>query len=130
MPRLEIIDDCFTISLGFWGGMYWPSRKVTFSKNNLKDVYVDNKMPSCILCRKPVANLPGLLCLGVFYTNGYSEKSELWWFTRKHNAFLNIVLDQGSHGKIILGMSKKQAEEWLCKINNLTKQENGNRTNN
>ena len=119
MPGLEIKDDCLTISLGFWGGMYWPSRKVTISKNNLKDVYIDSKMPSCILCRKPVANLPGLLCIGVFYTNGYSEKTELWWFTRKNKAFLNLVLEQGSHGKIVLGMSQKQAEEWLCRINAL-----------
>ena len=119
MPSLEIQDDCLTISLGFWGGMYWPSRKVTISRENLKDVYVDEKMPSCILCRKPVANLPGFLCLGVFYTNGLSQKSELWWFARKHKVFLNLVLEHGSHGKIVLGMSKENASEWFCKINEL-----------
>ena len=119
MPVLEMTDECLAISLGFWGGMFWPRRKVTVSKNNLKDVYIDNKMPSCIVCRTPVANLPGLLCLGVFYPNGYSEKSELWWFTRKHKAFLNLVLEQGSHGKIVLGMTQKKADEWLCKLNDL-----------
>ena len=121
MPGLEIKDDCLIISLGWWGGMYWPSRKVTISGENLKNVYVDNKMPSCILCRAPVANLPGLLCLGVFYTNGYSQKSELWWFTRKHKSFLNLVLEHGSHKKIVLGMSKDQADEWLNKIKDLIK---------
>ena len=130
MPSLEIKDDYLTISLGFWGGMFWPSRKVTISKDNLKEVYVDNKMPSCLLCRKPVANLPGLLSLGVFYPEGYSQKSELWWFTKRHKSFLNLVLEQGSHGKIVLGMSQEQAEEWFCKINDLMKQNNGNSTNN
>ncbi len=121
MPDLEIKDECLTISLGFWGGMYWPSRKVTISKENLKDVYIDSKMPSCLLCRKPVANLPGLLCLGVFYTDGYSQKNELWWCARKHKTFLNLVLEHGSHKKIVLGMSEDQADEWLCKIKNLMK---------
>ena len=130
MPGLGIKDDCLTISLGFWGGMFWPSRKVTISKDNLKDVYVDKKMPSCILCRKPVANLPGLLSLGVFYTNGYSEKSKLWWFTRKHKSFLNLVLEQGSHGKIVLGMSKEQAAQWFCKIKDLMKPNHGNSVTN
>ena len=101
--------------------MYWPSRKMTISKENLKDVYVDHKRPSCILCRKPVANLPGFLCFGVFYTNGYSQKSELWWFTRKHKSFLNLVLEHGSHEKIVLGMTQEQAKEWHYKIDELLK---------
>ena len=61
---------------------------------------------------------------------GYSEKSELWWFTRRHKAFLTLVLEQGSHGKIVLGMSKEQAEQWLCRINDLIKQKDGNSINN
>ena len=119
MPNLEIENEGLTISLGFWGGMYWPSRKVTISKDNFRDVYVDNKMPSCVLCRSPVVNLPGFICMGVFYTNGFSEKSELWWFTRKHKAFLNLVLEHGSHGKIVLGMSEEKANEWFRRINDL-----------
>ena len=119
MPNLEIKGNQLIISLGFWGGMFWPSREVAISKNNLKDMYIDNKMPSCILCRKPVANLPGLLCIGVFYTNGYSQKSELWWFARKHKAFLNLTLEQGSHGKVVLGMTQEQADEWLGKLNEM-----------
>ena len=119
MPSLEIKDDYLTISLGVGGGMFWPSRKVTISKDNLKEVYVDNKMPSCLLCRKPVANLPGLLSLGVFYPEGYSQKSELWWFTKRHKSFLNLVLEHGSHKKIILGMTQEQAKEWCPKINEI-----------
>ena len=129
MPRLEIKDDYLTISLGWWGGIYWPSRKTTIPKDNLKDVYVDSKMPSCLLCRKPVANLPGFACLGVFYPNGYSQKSDLWWFTRKHKAFLNLVLEHGSHKRIVLGMSQEQADNWFHKINDLMEQ-NGNDLNN
>ncbi len=86
-------------------------------------------MPSCLLCRKPVANLPGFLCLGVFYPNGYSQKSELWWFTRKHKAFLNMVIELGSHKRIVLGMSQEQADNWFHKINDLMEQ-NGNDLNN
>ncbi len=121
MPTLEIKNDCLTISLGWFAGMYWPSRKITISRDTLEKVYIDNKRPFCLLCRKPVANLLSLLSMGVFYPNGYSQKSELWWFTYKHKALLNIVLKHGSHEKIVLGMGQEQAAKWLEKINDLMK---------
>lgn len=69
-----------------------------------------------MLCRKPVANLPGLLCIGTFYPNGYSNKSELWWCTKRHKAFLNLILEHGSHEKIVIGTRCQNAEQLLEKI--------------
>ncbi len=118
MPNLEIKDNCLVITLGWFAGMFWPSRMISISKEDIERVYIDPKKPSCLICRKPVANLPGI-GIGVFYPNGYSKKSELWWFSYKHKVCLNIVLKHGSHAKIVLGMTPEQAAEWLSKINDL-----------
>ena len=88
-------------------------------------------MPWSMLCRsKPVANIPGLSCKGVFYPKGSLKESQLWCFTRKHKAFLTLALEHGSYKGIVLGMSKEQAAEWSCKLSDVIGKHNGNNPNN
>ena len=117
MLALELKDKTLHIKLKWWERLFWPTKELEIPLANIESVTVENKMPWSIICKKiPIANIPGIICMGVFYPEGL-KKSQLWCFTRMHKYFINLTLKQGDYKKIVLGMSQIESEKWFNKIN-------------
>ncbi len=140
MKSLELINNILRIELKSWEAIFWKRRVFEIPLKNIMYVMVQNNMPADVLAagqqRHPIALLPGILYIGEFYPEvllSYKklrEVRELWCFNFRHKSFLTLVLENESHKKIVLGMSKKEGEEWYSKILNLIRQKDGNDTDN
>ncbi len=137
MKSLELINNILRIELKSWEALFWPERILHIPLENIKYVTIQSNMPADVLAkRRPIANLPGILYIGEFYPEvsmsfrKLHEIRELWCFNFRHKSFLTLVLENESHKKIVLGMSKEEGEEWYSKILNLITQKDGNDTDN
>ena len=137
MKSLELINNILRIELKSWEALFWPKSVFNIPLENIKYVMVQSNMPASSLAKRlPLANLPGIISIGEFYPvvslsfKKSREVGELWCFNFRHKSFLTLVLENESHKKIVLGMSKKEGEEWYSKILNLIIQKDGNHTDN
>jgi hypothetical protein len=137
MKSLEINNNILRLELKSWEAIFWPQRIFEIPFVNIKEVTVQSNMPADELAKpRPIANLPGILYIGEFYpivslsSKKLREVRELWCFNFRNKSFLTLVLENESHNKIVLGMSKEQGEEWFCKISSLINRKNGNCSDN
>jgi hypothetical protein len=120
MPTIKIKDKYLTISLNWFESLFWPKESRDIPFDNIQNAAISQTMPYSFLCiKRPVINIPGLICIGGFFPEGLNQGRQFWCFTKKHKAFLSLTLNQGLYKKIVLGMSKDQAEQLSCKINAL-----------
>jgi hypothetical protein len=130
MLALELKDKTLHIKLKWWERFFWPTKKLEIPLTNIENITIENKMPRSILCKKPVANIPGIICIGIFYPKGLLKKGQLWCFTRKNKYFVSFTLHQYDYEKIVLGISQQESDKWSGKIKESLREENGNSSNN
>jgi hypothetical protein len=117
MLTLKLIDKTLSIRLKWWEKPFWPINPFDIPLDDIENTTVENKRPYSILCTKrPIANLPPFICIGLFYPDISFKKSQLWCYTLKHKVFLNIDFCHLNYDRIVLGLTPRQADIWFNKI--------------
>ena len=114
--QLTLTDSVLSLKPNWFERLMWGRKEFALSFDYIESAFFGTAKPTTLLCRKNrVANIPGVLCVGLFYPNGLKNK-ELWSFSYRHKGILKITMKQGEIFQYVLGMDHDEGQRWCQKI--------------